>query len=138
MTCTGQKSIFTESTIFFAVKLEPIRKLPFPAVTICAPTDGKWMALSKGMTNLDTDQMFQLVKNLPTEYKSKIINSLWTYAKILIEQHHIQRTNEDYFIDRKSLSYTFGQFTAGLGKSKYYNGKIRHIHISDVIYISTR
>jgi hypothetical protein len=38
-----------------SVDLMPIKEIPFPAVTICAPIEGKWLAVAKALDQSDTN-----------------------------------------------------------------------------------
>jgi hypothetical protein len=50
---------------------KPIGEVPFPAITVCPSTDGKWMAIAKALKNLSTTkQINELMKTLPVEFKN--------------------------------------------------------------------
>jgi hypothetical protein len=103
---------WNSSPVVTSVSTKPIEEVPFPAVTICPPNNGKWMALAKVIENLSTTkQVFDFITIAgDKKFQFIVAKAFLTYTKLL---------NKDQ--DKHSMS--FGRLT--LKKTHIFNWAIR-------------
>ena len=90
-----------------AVSLVPISKIPFPAITICPPSNGKWMAAVKGIEKSDQEKkLFGIINTTGKAFKDYIMKSFKNLIKV---QREIYATQDvTYNVHQLDVWHTSG------------------------------
>ena len=65
---------------YILVTFKNVEDIPFPAITVCAPSSIKWTALIKALNLFDDGE---LIKNLILDYDDGSSNSIISYLEAI-------------------------------------------------------
>jgi hypothetical protein len=77
---------WNSSPVVTSVTTKPISDVPFPAITICPPTNGKWMALAKAVEALSSKkQIYDFVKSMSKDFKLIVGKAFLSKGRIWVK-----------------------------------------------------